>query len=220
MRRMGATRLGKRDLGRLSILLGAVVAMMTGCEGSTRIADETDVPWDALVGDADPGPDVARCDPVRQVEPASRDDVVYAEWGAVACLEEPCLCSGTGAAASTFVEKLLGCEAVIGGYFWSFGSAVIQVMGRQDDRCVIEIREEVEGGVGRTECRIPFPLSPWPGLATDGDTMDDGVTLTSGIEAYCQPAGSCCVLEGCPSPCDASTPMCGDLPGWFSYCDQ
>lgn len=118
------------------------------------------------------------------------------------------------------VDKLLACEAVIGGYFWELGSAVIQVMGRQDERCILHIRQEVEGGVSMTECRIPFPLSPWPGLATGGDTAMGDPSLTSGIESHCALLGSCCILEGCPAPCDGSVLMCGDLPGWYSDCDQ
>lgn len=206
---------------------GGTTRDVTGPEdpGRSDLAEPGDVP-DGDPGDPDAdAPDAtdvpeSRCDPARQVEPPSRDDVAYAEWGSIACLETPCLCDGTGPAAAMLVDKLLACEAVIGGYFWEMGSAVIQVMGRQDGKCIVHLRQEVEGGVSMTECRIPFPLSPWPGLATGGDTTMGDPPLTAGIEAHCAPLGSCCILEGCPEPCDASVPMCGDLPGWYSVCDQ
>lgn len=154
-----------------------------------------------------------RCDPTRTVTPVSFDDVTYQEWGGVRCLERPCICDGTGNAPAVLVEALLSCDAVIGGYYWGMGSAVLQVMGRKDGNYLLRIAQEVEGGAVMHECDLPLPLSPWPGLATAGDTAMGDPSLMAGIEDHCTLVDQCSLFPEGPDPCDGSFPICNDILG-------
>jgi hypothetical protein len=213
--------------------MATVLAVSFACSDASPGGPDTNDPRDAsdnggdeipdLPGDEITNPDgdvpIERCDPERRVEPVSRDDVTYDEWSSIACLERPCICDGTSEAASLLVEKLLACEAVVGGFYWGQGSTLLQVLGRQDANCVIRILQEVEGGASVHDCTLPFPLSPWPGLASRGDTTMGDPPVTGGIEDRCTLTSSCCIIEGCPDPCGTDVLVCGDLPGWFSPCE-
>lgn len=73
--------------------------------------------------------------------------------------------------------------------------------------CVVDVAHETEAGVGVSRCTLPLPVTPWPGLAGVLDENDVSDPL-EGLEDRCAPIASCCILPGCPTPCDAEIPLC------------
>ncbi len=55
-------------------------------------------------------------------------------------------------------------------------------------------------------CRLPLPIEPWPGLAFDADPTQGSDGFLEGIADECELVGTCCILDGCPDPCDATLP--------------
>jgi hypothetical protein len=140
--------------------------------------------------DADDDGNAALCDPdADPLEPPGTDDVTYDSWTSFECMSDACLCDS---AARPFLEMLLRCEAVQGGYWWGMGSVYVRVAGRSGGACLLDIGSEVEGGMAVSRCTLPLPIVAWSGL-----DAPDGALLT-GIEDRCESVGSCCVLDGCP----------------------
>ena len=152
--------------------------------------------------DADAGP----------VPTAVTGDITYAEVETHPCLADACLCDD---GARAFTGSLLACEPVRGGYYWAQGSATLVVVGSESGDCLIDVAREVEGGMVMLRCRLPLPLSPWPGLATNGETAA-APNLLLGIEDRCTQTGSCNLQLGAPSYCgDLEDPPfnCADVGG-------
>jgi hypothetical protein len=148
-------------------------------------------------------PPVTVCDPpLVEVAPSGTDDVVYPDSPQAPC-GEPCLCSP---AARPFVEHVLACDPVTGGFWAPLGSLALRVVGREAGACVIDVGDEVEGGVVHSRCRLPLPIAPWPGIATDADPLKGDSGFLEGIADRCEVVGTCCTLPGCPDPCETTLP--------------
>lgn len=144
------------------------------------------------------------CDPpLKPVAPSGTEDVTYTDVPKSACIGGPCLCAEV---AHDYVASTLACEPVTGGYWWGQGSVYSRVAGRKDGACLIDVGIEVEGGVSYYACKLPLPIEPWPGIASDGDSTNGTAGFLEGIEDKCEMVGSCCVLDGCPKPCDTTLP--------------
>lgn len=144
------------------------------------------------------------CDPpLTEVTPTGTDDVVYADQPKNPCFVAPCLCA---ASARDVVEQVLACAPVTTGFWAPLGSTYLRVAGREGGACVLEVGEEVEGGVRYSRCKLPLPIEPWEGIATSADPSVDGEGLLKGITDKCELVGSCCILPGCPDPCNSTLP--------------
>jgi len=139
--------------------------------------------------------------------PAPDGDVTYDDWEQQGCFDRPCLCSDE---ARPFVEDLLACRAVEGGYYWGLGSEAVRVTGRSGDDCIVRVGNDIEGSVTVFECVLPLPIQPWPGIASTDDTGH--VKFLDGIEELCTEQGTCSLLEGRPDPCwddtELAAPYC------------
>lgn len=82
----------------------------------------------------------------------------------------------------------------------------MRVAGREAGACVVEVGLEVEGGIAYRRCHLSLPIELWPGIATESDPAIDGDTLIAGIEDRCDLVGTCCILPGCPDPCETELP--------------
>jgi hypothetical protein len=176
-----------------------------------------DAPVDAsaLADAADSDAVAASCGPlpVGTSSAADAGDVSYSWTGApTACFGEP-FCKASCSPA--FLQSLLDCDAVEGGYFWNFGSVYIRVAGRRGGSCVYDIGLELEGAVTYKECTSPIPVAPWPGLQyANGNTTP---AIFDGL-SNCTLMGSCSVQPGIGMPCDqgpAGVPLCPASP---SHC--
>ncbi len=146
----------------------------------------------------------AVCDPpLAEVAPSGTDDAVYADVPESRCFESTCLC---GSAARSFIDDVLACNPVAGGAWGPGGSVYLRVAGREGGACVLEVGEEIEGGVKYSRCLLPLPITPWPGIATQMDSAVDGDSVLVGLDGQCETVGNCCVLPGCPGPCDTQLP--------------
>jgi hypothetical protein len=137
-------------------------------------------------------------------------DVSYS-WTAAktACFGEP-FCQAS--CSSTFLQNLVDCNAVEGGYFWNFGSVYIRVAGRRGGSCVYDIGSELEGAVTYKECTAPMPVAPWPGLRYVNS--NGSPNIFDGLDG-CTLMQSCSVQAGFPMPCDegpAAVPTCPSDP--------
>jgi hypothetical protein len=235
MRTIGMRTIGMRTIGTAGTVLALWLVLglaLAGCEGdggggpdapagdvsepgdANRPAD-TDGPGDTDRTDDGGGdtnaPTGGPCDDdPAPVPPVGTDDADYDTVVDHACASrvgdpDLCLCD---AAMAPFLRSLLACEPVGGGGFWSQGSVYARAVGRRDGACRMEIGLEMEGGVQLWECALPLPIVPWSGLRTSGDTSMGAPSFLTGIEADCAPAGSCCLLEGCPGFCPATAPVC------------
>lgn len=185
----------------VTALTGALALALTACSddgGARADISETET--------SETETSVSLCDPGRgPVTPVGLDDVTYTSIVRTDCLEEPCAC---GAAAAERVEKLLACDAIGVGWYEGLGSLYMEVVGRDDGACVIDIGVEIEGGIGHHRCRLPLPIAAWPGLA--GVLTDGRTDPLDGIASRCESRGSCCLLDGCPNPCteEDAVPLC------------
>lgn len=185
---------------RLTAFVLPLFAACSGDDGSPDSRETTDAP-DTTEEVAESSP----CSPTRTpVTPVGTDDVRYASVTAYDCLERPCLCD-EGAAVR--LERVLACDAVGVGWYEPFGSLYLAVVGREAGACLIDVAHETEGGVGVSRCALPLPIAPWPGLAGVLDESDMSDPL-AGIVERCERITSCCILEGCPTPCEADVPLC------------
>lgn len=142
---------------------------------------------------------------------ADAGDVSYSWTGTkAACFGEP-FCQAS--CATPFLQGLLDCDAVEGGYFWNFGSVYIRVAGRQGGSCVYDIGSELEGSVTYQQCTAPLPVAAWPGLRNvNGNSQ---TSIFEGL-AVCVSKGTCSVQSGFGTPCDtspAAVPTCPLSPG-------
>jgi hypothetical protein len=191
----------------MRLLLALVV--LAGCSGDDDGAiGDGGLPADG--SDPDAGFDAAPsgvCDGLTVQDPDPEADVIYAAWEHQGCFDRPCLCSEP---ARPFLEEVLACGAIDGGYYWGLGSVAVRVTGRTGDDCILRVGNELEGGVTVYECVLPLPIQPWPGIAS---TDDHGfVRFLDGIEDFCTEEGECTVLGGRPNPCwedeDLAAPYC------------
>ena len=144
------------------------------------------------------------CDPpLAPVTPSGTDDVTYADPEQLKCFANPCLCSSK---ARELVDHLLACDPIAGGFFWAQGAVYARVAGRKDGACVLEVGEEQEGGVTYRRCKLPLPITPWAGIAGDGDNTMGTAGFLEGIVDACESVGSCCIQPGCPDPCATKLP--------------
>jgi hypothetical protein len=143
------------------------------------------------------------CDPpLAPVPPSGTSDVTYSGQPESGCFGAPCLCSSP---AHDFVEHVLACDPVAGGYFLQQGSMYLRVVGRKAGACVIDVGAELEGGVSYSRCEIRLPVAPWSGIARS-DPAELPSSFLEGITDRCQTVGTCCVQLGCPNPCDSTLP--------------
>jgi len=189
-----------------------LLSLFVACsDDGARITSETSETSDTTSETDDtttPPPDtetaLSLCDPEHDpVTPVGIDDMTYANVTATSCMGDPCLCSDAAAAR---VEKLLACDQVGVGWYEGLGSVYMRVAGREDGDCLIDIAVETEGGIGINRCRLPLPIAPWVGLR--GVVTDGRTEPLAGIEDLCERVDSCCILDGCPDPCDADVPHC------------
>jgi hypothetical protein len=152
------------------------------------------------------------CSPaLTSVTPSGTADVTYTNQPVTGCFGSPCLCSP---AARPFVEHVLACDPIEGGFFLGQGSDYLRVVGRKSGACIVDIGEELEEGVTYSRCTLPLPIAPWPGLAAS-DPVGLPNAFLQGIAAECQTIGQCCIEPGCPNPCDMTlpaAPVCPTLP--------
>jgi hypothetical protein len=187
-------------------------------DGGERDASSADAAADTITATDSAGTDVARCttdggvplcDPaLGPVTPVGLDDAAYSAWTILPCFEDACLCHAGCPRAGTqaFLQALLACDAVQGGYWWGLGSRYVRVVGRAGGSCVFDLGDEVEGYVSILRCAVPLPLAPWTGLSNPG-----GESFTQGIEASCVARGGCSLQPGPPDQCSSSTlapPLC------------
>jgi hypothetical protein len=217
--------------------VGAFAAGCAGGGASARLQDSgadrssVDAPTDS--SHDSPEPDVVRTEdasdgalgpdadagvacgllPEGGTAPQDAGDVTYSWTGAqTACFGEsfcqaPC--------ATTFLQGLLDCDRVEGGYFWNFGSVYIRVAGRRGGSCVYDIGSEVEGSVTYKECTAPMPVAPWPGLRFRND--NGGPNVFNGLEG-CTPIAACSVQPGLGTPCNAGPEAVPTCPPYPSHC--
>lgn len=189
---------------------GWLVLLFTACSGD----GDSEHP-DAAALSADAGADAETADAGAQVcgdleplAPSPVEDVTYDQWEDRGCFDGACLC---GAETRPFVEDLLACRAVEGGYYWGLGSVAVRVSGRRGDDCIVRIGMDLEASVNVVECALPLPIEPWPGLAwVESDGGFDG--FLDGIEELCVERGTCSLLDGGPNPCwddvELAAPVC------------
>ncbi len=160
-------------------------------------------------GAADAAAVVEVCDGLTAQDPEPAADVTYGDWQHQGCFDSPCLCSEE---ARPFVEDVLACRAVDGGYYWGLGSEMLRVSGRSGDDCVIRVGNDLEGSNTVYECALPLPVQPWPGIASNDD--HGFVHFLDGIEDLCTEVGTCSLLGGGPNPCWEDTQLAAP------YCTQ
>lgn len=195
----------------LPLLSFSLPLMLAACPPSTPTGDAGVVDGGAQdAGSPDGGPEDggpvdggstprALCDvDAGPVPTPVTGDVTYGQVETYPCFLDACMCDES---ARGFTGRLLACEAVRGGYYWAQGSTTVTVVGSEAGECVLDVAREVEGGVSMLRCRLPLPLSPWPGLATGGagETAPD---LLLGIQDRCVQIGSCNFIFGAPNFCD------------------
>lgn len=179
-----------------------VLGAMIGCGDGAGTTD--------VVGDATTTPDtdadnLSLCDPAHApVTPVAHDDATYTNQVRHDCYDGICQCD---AGQSERMRQLLACEPLGFGWYEPFGSTYLMTEGRENDKCVILVGVEVEGGIALHRCKLPFPVAPWQGLKGALDENEQSQPL-AGIEDQCELATSCCILEGCPNPCDGTIPEC------------
>ncbi len=211
-----------------TLLLAALVAGCDADEGAVTLPDADTEQADAEITQPDaeddltePDPDTVDpaaplCDPAHgPVAPTPTAETSYDAWDVVPCLTQACLCSD---AAEPFLDAMLRCEPVAGGFYWHFGSVGLRVLGRHaDGHCRLEVAREVEGSATLWQCDLPLPASPWPGLMADYAEAD---AFLDGFPGTCSQQDNCCLLDGCPKPCDvqANWPLCFDLSGGGTEC--
>lgn len=183
-----------------------VAVLLTACSGGDDdAAVDAGATADAAGPDATPAVEV--CDGLSAQDPSPGGDVTYVEWQHQGCFNAPCLCSEP---ARPFVEDILACRAVDGGYYWGLGSVSVRVTGRAGDDCILRVGDELEGRVTVYECALPLPIEPWPGIASNDD--HGFVHFLEGIEESCTEEGTCSLLGGAPNPCwedaDLAAPYC------------
>lgn len=185
-------------------LTAFVLPLFAACSGGSEEHPDTRETSDTT-DTAEEVVETSRCDPARPpIMPVGTDDVRYTSVAAYDCLERPCLCD-EGAAVR--LERVLACDAVGVGWYEPFGSFYLEVVGREEGACLIDVAHETEGGVGVSRCALPLPIAPWPGLAGVLDDADMSDPL-EGIAERCARITSCCILPGCPTPCEADVPLC------------
>ncbi|TXD34904.1 hypothetical protein FRC98_17430 [Lujinxingia vulgaris] len=129
---------------------------------------------------------------VPEVEPGT----MYEAWDQWPCVADSCTCAS---GADPFLEGILKCEPVHNGYFWTFGSVEVRVLGRAESgECIWEVSENTEAEVTQRTCRVPMPSAPWPGLYADHSMH---LPFMEGFPGECDEPTTCCVLDGCPNPC-------------------
>jgi hypothetical protein len=184
-------------------LLVAVLVAACGGDDDGASVDAGQTPDSGVQADAE-GSDVCGLT-VQSPEPDG--DIRYDDWQVQGCFDRPCLCAD---AARPFVEDVLACRAVEGGYYWGLGSEYVRITGRSGDDCIVRVGNDIEGSVTVYECALPLPVQPWPGIAS---TDDSGyVDFLDGIEDLCTEEGTCSLLGGGPNPCwedtDLAAPYC------------
>jgi hypothetical protein len=92
--------------------------------------------------------------------PADSSDAVYDNMNEQACFSKS-FCQVS--CADSFIDALLDCQPVGGGFFWGQGSAYLRVHGRANGGCVYDVGWEAEGGLQWSRCSSPFPVHAWPG---------------------------------------------------------
>lgn len=140
--------------------------------------------------------------PLEPVAPSGTSDVTYTNQPDLGCLGEPCLCSTS---VRGFVDHVLACDPIAGGYYVGQGSMALRVIGRAAGACVIDVGVEIEGGVTYSRCTLPLPVTPWQGLG-ESDPVQFPTVFLDGIADRCQTVGQCSILVGFPSPCGTSLP--------------
>jgi hypothetical protein len=197
----------KADSGTDGRVSGSVDA------GLEAAADASESPPSSVADASSDGDGAVSCSalPEGGTLPASAVDVSYSWMGPkAACFGEPFCQAGCAAA---FLQGLLDCDMVEGGYFWNFGSVYIRVAGRRGNSCVYDIGSEIEGAVTYQECTASLPVAPWPGLRNvNGNSQ---TSIFEGLNG-CVSMGSCSVLSGYGTPCDegaAAVPTCPSSPG-------
>ena len=161
--------------------------------------------------------------------PADAGDVTYSYAGSPppACFANA-LCQIDCQPARSFVEGLLACDAVQGGYFWAQGSAYVRVHGIAGGACVYDIGIETEGDTVYSRCMAPLPVRAWSGLFYVNDpagtsaapNLLDGLTGCVTVQ-HCDPQlGACLGPDG--GRVDAGqlsdTPLCPNLPPPAGWC--
>lgn len=131
------------------------------------------------------------------LEPEVEPGTMYDAWEQWPCVVDSCTCAS---GMDPFLEGILACEPVHNGYFWSFGSVEVRVLGRAESgECIWEVSENTEAEVTQRTCRVPMPAAPWPGLYADHSQQ---LPFMEGFPGECDEPTTCCVLDGCPNPCD------------------
>jgi len=188
------------------VLALAVFAACAGDKGGASI--DAAAPADAASA-PDAAPVAEVCDGLTAQDPDPGSDVTYSDWQHQGCFDAPCLCSDE---ARPFVEDVLACRAVDGGYYWGLGSEALRVIGRTGDDCIVRVGNDLEGSVAVYECTLPLPIQPWPGIASNDD--HGFVHFLDGIEDLCTEQGTCSLLGGGPDPCWEDTQLAAP------YCTQ
>ncbi len=218
----------KHLLPRASFLLLVSTSFAIGCADTPAVnpaPQDATVPTDSGVPDAATHPDgdvptsdattlISRCDPAQsRLEPVGFDDATYslASTTRIGCFDHPCVCDPMHPEARRFVEGVLRCDNVAGGYYWGQGSGTIRVRGRSGRNCQLDVMMETEGGARRYQCSVPMPIVSWSGLMTSGDTTMGGVSLISGIESYCTESASCSLIPGLGTACGSDVVQCETL---------
>ena len=178
------------------------LAVLAACAGDDDGAARIDAGGADDAAAADAAPVAGVCDGLSAQAPEPDGDVTYSDWEHQGCFDAPCLCSEP---ARPFVEDVLACRAIDGGYYWGLGSEALRVSGRTGDDCIIRVGNDLEGSVTVYECTLPLPIEPWPGIASNDD--HGFVHFLDGIEDLCTEQGNCSLLGGGPNPCWEDTEL-------------
>lgn len=187
-----------------------LIVLFAACSG-----DGVEGHPDAAAGTLDAGADAGSadggalvCGDLEPLPPSPDDDVTYDQWEDRGCFDGACLCADS---TRPFVEDLLACRAVEGGYYWGLGSVAVRVSGRRGGDCIVRIGTDLEASVNVVECALPLPIQPWAGLAWV--ESDGGFSrFLDGIEERCVQEGQCSLVDGGPNPCwedtELAAPVC------------